>query len=395
VLANSLSQLASSVAQFLGSNPERAAAILGALSGGAIGARFGPLGAAGGAYLGGMAGWGYAARNTQGGLNQQLAANSRALEPYQRSPGMQKLPQYQTLLSRRRELLHEIERMRREQAGPAAQPSSLLAGLGFGASAPSSGALPVFAPSVSKAKKAKKDSFDIAHAWDEISNIMPEPIKVLEDGQEAIAALAEDSSLANQSMEELAGWAKRTGDELMEAERASQRFTSDLADGLADAIVYGGDLGDVLINSFKRAAAEAISSGLFDILSGGGSGGSGGFFSSILSAGSSILGGGSSPKLDYNLEGFATGGSFKVGGMGGIDSKLVAFRATPGEMVNISRPGNDSHGGRVMIVPSPYFDVVVDHRAAAVAAPMATRAAAAGGVMGEQRMRRRESRALA
>jgi hypothetical protein len=304
-----------------------------------------------------MAGWGYAARNTQGGLNQQLAANSRALEPYQRSPGMQKLPQYQTLLSRRRELLHEIERMRREQAGPAAQPSSLLAGLGFGASAPSSGGLPVFATSgggggrtrsMRPGETAKEREKRIK---DEIAQIAPEPIKVLEDGQEAMAALAEDSSLANMSMEELAGWAKRTGDELMEAERASQRFTSDLADGLADAIVYGGDLGDVLINSFKRAAAEAISSGLFDILSGGGSGGSGGFFSSILSAGSSILGGGSSPKLDYNLEGFATGGSFKVGGMGGIDSKLVAFRATPGEMVNISRPGNDSHGGRVMIVP--------------------------------------------
>jgi hypothetical protein len=42
--------------------------------------------------------------------------------------------------------------------------------------------------------------------------------------------------------------------------------------------------------------------------------------------------------------GFATGGSFTVGGSGGIDSQLVKFRATPGEMVNI-RHGNDNGGG--------------------------------------------------
>lgn len=36
--------------------------------------------------------------------------------------------------------------------------------------------------------------------------------------------------------------------------------------------------------------------------------------------------------------GFATGGSFTVGGYGGTDSQLMQFMATPGEMVNISRP---------------------------------------------------------
>lgn len=45
--------------------------------------------------------------------------------------------------------------------------------------------------------------------------------------------------------------------------------------------------------------------------------------------------------------GFATGGNFTVGGTGGTDSQLVSFKATPGEMVNISRPsiqpGNDNY----------------------------------------------------
>jgi hypothetical protein len=42
------------------------------------------------------------------------------------------------------------------------------------------------------------------------------------------------------------------------------------------------------------------------------------------------------------LLGFANGGSFRVGGSGGTDSQLVAFKATPGEMVNVRTPGQAS-----------------------------------------------------
>jgi phage-related protein len=45
------------------------------------------------------------------------------------------------------------------------------------------------------------------------------------------------------------------------------------------------------------------------------------------------------------LPGFANGGSFKVGGAGGIDSQLVAFKASPSETVSISKPGQRSRGG--------------------------------------------------
>lgn len=41
--------------------------------------------------------------------------------------------------------------------------------------------------------------------------------------------------------------------------------------------------------------------------------------------------------LSTNL-GFQTGGSFVVGGQGGPDSQMVAFRATPGEKVSVARP---------------------------------------------------------
>lgn len=57
------------------------------------------------------------------------------------------------------------------------------------------------------------------------------------------------------------------------------------------------------------------------------------------------------------LPGFATGGSFTVGGMGGIDSQLVAFRATPGEKVSITPPGRDGGGGAVMVNVNNYVTI--------------------------------------
>jgi hypothetical protein len=45
-------------------------------------------------------------------------------------------------------------------------------------------------------------------------------------------------------------------------------------------------------------------------------------------------------------QGFAKGGSFRVGGgMTGLDSEMVSFRATPGEMVDVRRPGQAGAGG--------------------------------------------------
>jgi tape measure domain-containing protein len=54
--------------------------------------------------------------------------------------------------------------------------------------------------------------------------------------------------------------------------------------------------------------------------------------------------------------GFRTGGEFTVGGMGGPDSQLVAFRATPGEKVNVNTPAQDraireGGGGQEVSVP--------------------------------------------
>lgn len=59
----------------------------------------------------------------------------------------------------------------------------------------------------------------------------------------------------------------------------------------------------------------------------------------LATGGSFVVGGAGA------LPGYASGTSFAVGGAGGVDSQLVAFRASPGERVSVSRTGDSSNGG--------------------------------------------------
>lgn len=133
--------------------------------------------------------------------------------------------------------------------------------------------------------------------------------------------------------------------------------------GLEQAL---NNLADVLFKLFSDAMS-------------GGVGGGSGIGSTIGSFLSSAFGGGGGA-----TPAFATGGSFTVGGSGGMDSKLVQFRATPGEMVNIKHGNDNGPGGGVVVhvEASPYFDARVEQ----VASPISARHAAQvyGQVKGEQ-----------
>lgn len=63
----------------------------------------------------------------------------------------------------------------------------------------------------------------------------------------------------------------------------------------------------------------------------------------------------------FNLPGFATGGSFMVGGSGGTDSKLVAFKATPGERVDVRTPGQQRATSGATIVQNFTFALPADN----------------------------------
>lgn len=96
----------------------------------------------------------------------------------------------------------------------------------------------------------------------------------------------------------------------------AERFAENLSQSLGQALVFGQSLGDALVNSFKAAAAEMVTSGLMDLLLGSrGADGqrSGGMIGSLL-----------------GIPGFANGTNFAPGGLA-----MVGERGR--ELVNLPR----------------------------------------------------------
>lgn len=155
---------------------------------------------------------------------------------------------------------------------------------------------------------------------------------------------------------------------------AKNWWRDQVSKGMTEAL---NSLSDMLFSLFRQALGQGgtsggSSGGLFGILGGigsifGGGNSLGGVSASSLAHLDGMAAGLAIPK---NLPGFATGGSFEVGGKPGIDTNLVQFWGTAGETVNVRRANDNGSGGIAHIVPSPYFDVVVDKRAAGIAAPM-------------------------
>jgi tape measure domain-containing protein len=106
--------------------------------------------------------------------------------------------------------------------------------------------------------------------------------------------------------------------------RQTSQVFQDMGQNLIDAAFRGEAswsdmLRSISMNMLKLLAIRALSSGGFD---------------------TSMIGG-------LRMPGFASGGSFMVGGHGGTDTTPVAFMATPGERVTVETPqqrGNDGGG---------------------------------------------------
>lgn len=116
-------------------------------------------------------------------------------------------------------------------------------------------------------------------------------------------------------------------------------------DGLKS--VFRSWAADLASTTFKQAGSE-LTGMLGGFLKGKfGGGGGGGFLSSIFGGGggAAASGGFDFTSAFAGFTGFAGGGSFKVGGMGGIDRNLVAFRARNDETVTVTRPGEGVGGG--------------------------------------------------
>lgn len=116
------------------------------------------------------------------------------------------------------------------------------------------------------------------------------------------------------------------------AENVSQSFGR----AFEDMIISGQGWRDTMASLLQDIAREilrlAVITPLMDNIKSG--------ITNAFGSGGGGLGG-----LFSSLPGFASGGSFQVGGAGGIDSQLVAFRASPNERVTITRPDQERGGG--------------------------------------------------
>ena len=117
---------------------------------------------------------------------------------------------------------------------------------------------------------------------------------------------------------------------------AAQRdIFSDLGDAITrDFSDVMGGVTAVFRNTLAQLASDALASNFRNI------------FSSIMGG----FGKSATPAASGNgamgaLAGFASGGSFDVGGSGGTDSQLVAFKASPNERVTVATPGQQAQGG--------------------------------------------------
>ena len=141
------------------------------------------------------------------------------------------------------------------------------------------------------------------------------------------------------------------------ADQAARNMQDAFADFLFDPFENGikGMLKG-FVDILRRMVAEAAAAKIFEALGfGQKSGGGGGIFDKLLGG---LVGGGRNGvgglRIPGTIPGFANGGSFEVGGGPGIDANLVAFRATRGERVTISKPGMG--GGGVVIAPTYNID---------------------------------------
>jgi hypothetical protein len=138
------------------------------------------------------------------------------------------------------------------------------------------------------------------------------------------------------------------GQSVKEVDNFARDMGLSFASAFEDAVIGGKDAIDVVRALgqdieriiLRKTVTEPLGNAVADSIKGSSFGGSGGLLGSLK-----------------NLFGFASGGAFTVGGAGGTDSQLVAFKATPGEEVTVRTPSQQGGSSGVTIqqhiYPSP------------------------------------------
>lgn len=167
--------------------------------------------------------------------------------------------------------------------------------------------------------------------WDEITTASESANDAVQDYSSALQEITFSDKLQEKlkpiNPEDFAGPPKHLMKELVdEGQKASGELENTFARGIFASFDEGvAGMGEVFKRALQNMVAEAAAAGIVRAVFGG----------AVGTGGGGILG---------NLFGFQHGGSFQVAGAGGPDSQLVAFKATPGERVDVSPPGKRSGG---------------------------------------------------
>ncbi len=182
-----------------------------------------------------------------------------------------------------------------------------------------------------------------------------EGIELSDREVEQLAMLADQARAYTEEIEKIKAGQEAQKKSAEEAKNVARELGLTMESAFEDAVIAGERFSVVLASlaedlarvALRRSVTEPIFSGLS------------GFISDLV-------------------PGFATGGSFRVGGAGPTDSKLVAFRATPGERVDISRPGQNRRigvggGGSATVINNVTVNVAGGSRGAGADRDMAAR----------------------
>jgi hypothetical protein len=185
----------------------------------------------------------------------------------------------------------------------------------------------IFDPEV--AKTLDDVAFKTRIARGEFLNLadgLPELVNGFQLSRGAIQGFSGDVSKLPPQLQQL-NQAMQQLDQAKKLQAAAHDLASAFEGAFESAIFSGQSLRDVLANLAQDIAKIFLRLALIKPLENA--------FTGLLGG----IGGGGGAGLLAGLPGFASGGSFAVGGAGGIDTQLIAFRATPGERVDVSTPG--------------------------------------------------------
>lgn len=178
-------------------------------------------------------------------------------------------------------------------------------------------------------------------------------LKTLTEGMEGsvepvrtLGATLDDTGGAAAGAGGSAGGAGAAGiDKMAQSMKNATTATEDMGkkfgDLAADVITGTRSMADVLQQFAKQLLSSSLG-GLFNSIIGGGD-----KLTQALGAAGAPVGGGGFLSGLGSLLGFKNGGQFQVGGIGGVDSQLVAFKASPNETVSVTKPGQEMGGGQV------------------------------------------------